>query len=311
MVRQVVHRLLLLAPVLFVVLLVTFVILQFAAGDPAKIYWRTHAGNMTPTPEQLEAIRQRLGLNDPQVVQFARWVGSVLRLDLGRTLWTNQLVLDELLARLPYTLALTGGALAVAVTISIPLGVVSAARPGSWTDTLARIFAISGISIPQFWLGLLLIYGLSLKLKLFPMMGSGGPLHLVLPALTLAMGPAAMLTRLVRANMLEVMSDDFVRTAYAKGLAEPVVLLKHTLRPALIPVVTLIGLQFGFLFGGAVVVETIFAWPGLGKWAVDGIFRRDIPVLRAFILVMGVIFVLANLLVDLVYVWIDPRVRAE
>ena len=125
------------------------------------------------------------------------------------------------------------------------------------------------------------------------------------------MGPAAMLTRLVRANMLEVMSDDFVRAAYAKGLSEPTVLLKHTLRPALIPVVTLIGLQFGFLFGGAVVVETIFSWPGLGKWAVDAIFRRDIPVLRAFILVMGVIFVLANLLVDLVYVWIDPRVRVE
>jgi peptide/nickel transport system permease protein len=310
MIHQVVQRLLLLVPVLFAVLLVTFVILQFAAGDPAKIYWRTHAGNMTPTPEQLEEIRQKLGLNDPQVVQFARWVGSVLRLDLGRTLWTNQLVLDELRARLPYTLALAGAALTLAVAISVPLGVVSAARPGSWIDALARTLAISGISIPQFWLGLLLIYGLSFKLKLFPMMGSGGPLHLALPALTLAVGPAAMLTRLVRANMLELMSHDFVRVAYAKGLAEPRVLLKHILRPALIPVVTLIGLQFGFLFGGAVVVETIFSWPGLGKWAVDGIFRRDIPVLRAFILVMGVIFVLANLLVDLVYVWIDPRVRA-
>jgi peptide/nickel transport system permease protein len=311
MVRQVVSRLLVLAPVLFLVLLVTFVILQFAAGDPARVYWRTHAGNMTPTPEQLEAIRRQLGLDDPPVVQFARWVGAVLRLDLGRTLWTNQPVLDELLARLPYTLALAGAALALAVGISVPLGVVSAARPGSWVDALARVFAISGISIPQFWLALLLIYGLSFKLRLFPMMGSGGPLHLVLPALTLAMGPAAMLTRLVRANMLEVMRDDFVRAAYAKGLSEPAVLLKHTLRPALIPVVTLVGLQFGFLFGGAVVVETIFSWPGLGKWAVDGIFRRDIPVLRAFILVMGVIFVLANLLVDLVYLWIDPRLRAE
>jgi peptide/nickel transport system permease protein len=311
MVRQVVHRVLLLAPVLFAVLLLTFMILQFAAGDPAKVYWRTHAGNMTPTPAQLEEIRQQLGLNDALVVQFARWAGSVLRLDLGRTLWTNQLVLDELLARLPYTLALAGAALGLAVAIAIPLGVVSAARPGSWMDTFARVFAISGISIPQFWLGLLLIYGLSFKVKLFPMMGSGGPLHLVLPGLTLAMGPAAMLTRLVRANMLEVMNDDFVRAAYAKGLAEPMVLLKHILRPALIPIVTLIGLQFGFLFGGAVVVETIFSWPGLGKWAVDGIFRRDIPVLRAFILTMGVMFVVVNLLVDLVYVWVDPRVRTE
>jgi peptide/nickel transport system permease protein len=298
-------------PVLFVVLLMTFVIMQFAAGDQAKVYWRTHAGNMTPTVEQLEAIRKELGLDDPLVVQFARWTAGVLRLDLGTTLWTNQPVREELLDRLPATLALAGTALAFAVAISVPLGIVSAARPGSWTDGLARIFAISGISVPQFWLGLLLIYVAGFKLQLLPMMGSGGLRHLVLPGLTLALGPAAMLTRLVRANMLEIMTDDFVKTAYAKGLSEPTVLVKHILRPALIPVVTLVGLQFGFLFGGAVVVETIFSWPGLGKWAVDGIAHRDMPVLRAFILVMGVIFVVANLLVDLVYVWIDPRIRRE
>ena len=308
MIRQVVQRLLLLVPVLFVVLLVTFVILQFAAGDPAKIYWRTHAGNMTPTPEQLEEIRQKLGLNDPQVVQFARWVGSVLRLDLGRTLWTNQLVLDELRARLPYTLALAGAALALAVAISVPLGVVSAARPGSWIDALARALAISGISIPQFWLGLLLIYGLSFKLKLFPMMGSGGPLHLALPALTLAVGPAAMLTRLVRANMLELMSYDFVRVAYAKGLAEPRVLLKHVLRPALIPVVTLIALQMPIVFGGAIVTEQIFRVPGIGSLLISAMLANDTPVIMAVTFVFSCLVVLCNLIADILYAWLDPRI---
>jgi peptide/nickel transport system permease protein len=311
MLVQTLRRLLMVGPVLFVVLLVTFVVMRFAAGDEAKIYWRMHSGNMTPTRAQLEAIREELGLNAPLPVQFLRWTGQVLRFDLGRTLWTNQPVAQELLERLPATLALAGTALGFAIVISVPLGIVSAARPGSWADAVARVFAISGISLPQFWLGLLLMYVVSFKLQLLPMMGSGGPQHLVLPALTLAMGPAAMLTRLTRANMLEIMTQDFAKTASAKGLSESAVLVKHVLRPALIPVVTLVGLQFGFLFGGAVVVETIFSWPGLGKWAVDGIFHRDMPVVRAFILLMGVIFVVANLLVDLVYVWIDPRIRSS
>jgi peptide/nickel transport system permease protein len=309
--QQVIQRLLLVVPVLFVVLLLTFVVMQWAAGDPARIYWRTHAGNMTPTPEQLAAIRTQLGLDDPAVVQFARWVGHVLRLDLGTSLWTKQPVWDELRSRLPATLVLAVTALFLAVMIAMPLGVLSAARHGSRLDGLVRVFAVSGISLPQFWLGLLLIYVVSFKWRWLPMMGSGGLPHLVLPALTLAMGPAAMLTRLVRASILEIMPDDFVQVARAKGLSQPAVLLKHVLRAALIPVVTLVGLQFGFLVGGAVVVETIFSWPGVGKWAVDGIFNRDLPVLRAFILVMGVVFVLVNLLVDLLYVWIDPRVRVE
>jgi peptide/nickel transport system permease protein len=311
MIVHVLERLLMVVPVLFLVLLVTFVVMRFATGDEAKVYWRMHSGNMTPTHAQLEAIREELGLNAPLPVQFLRWTGQVIRLDLGRTLWTKQPVIQELRERLPATLALAGTALGFAVAISLPLGIVSAARPGSRLDAVARVFAISGISLPQFWLGLLLMYLVSYKLKLLPMMGWGGPQHLVLPALTLAMGPAAMLTRLVRANMLEVMTQEFARTAYAKGLSEPSVLVKHILRPALIPVVTLVGLQFGFLFGGAVVVETIFSWPGLGKWAVEGIFHRDMPVVRAFILLMGVIFVVANLIVDLVYVWIDPRIRAS
>lgn len=311
MLQQVIQRLLLVVPVLFVVLLLTFVVMQWAAGDPARIYWRTHAGNMTPTPEQLAAIRTQLGLDDPAVVQFARWVGHVLRLDLGTSLWTKQPVWDELRSRLPATLVLAVTALFLAVMIAMPLGVLSAARHGSRLDGLVRVFAVSGISLPQFWLGLLLIYVVSFKWRWLPMMGSGGLPHLVLPALTLAMGPAAMLTRLVRASILEIMPDDFVQVARAKGLSQPAVLLKHVLRAALIPVVTLVGLQFGFLVGGAVVVETIFSWPGVGKWAVDGIFNRDLPVLRAFILVMGVVFVLVNLLVDLLYVWIDPRVRVE
>jgi peptide/nickel transport system permease protein len=197
----------------------------------------------------------------------------------------------------------------VAIVIAIPLGIVSAVYPKSLLDGLVRIFATSGICIPQFWLGLLLIFFFGFKLKLLPQMGSGTLFHLILPSVTLGFGPAAFLTRLVRANMLEVMTQDFVTTACAKGLSRSRLILKHVFRPALIPVVTMVGLQFGFIFGGAVIVETIFSWPGVGKWAVDGIFYRDMPVIRAFILVMGVIFVTANTLVDLVYMWVDPRIR--
>jgi len=296
-------------PVLFGVLLLTFVIMQVAAGDPAEVYWRTHAGNQTPALAQLEEIRVQLGLNDPLPIQFLRWVGEVVRLKLGKTLYTKQDVAQELFARFPYTLVLTGSALLVAVLIAVPLGILSAVYPKSFLDGLVRIFATSGICIPQFWLGLLLIYFMGFKLKLLPQMGSGTPLHLIMPALTLGVGPAAFLTRLVRANMLEVMTQDYIATACAKGLSHRRLILKHVFRPALIPVVTMIGLQFGFIFGGAVVVETIFSWPGLGKWAVDGIFYRDMPVIRAFIMVMGVIFVTANTLVDLVYMWVDPRIR--
>jgi peptide/nickel transport system permease protein len=302
-------RMLFVFPVLFGVLFLTFLIMQVAAGDPAKVYWRTHAGNQTPTLAQIEEIRVQLGLNNPLPVQFLRWVGEVVQLKLGKTLYTKQDVAQELFARLPYTLVLTGSALFIAILIAIPLGILSAVYPKSFLDGLVRIFATSGICIPQFWLGLLLVYFVGFKLKLLPQMGSGTPFHLIMPALTLGVGPAAFLTRLVRANMLEIMTQDFVVTACAKGLSRSRLILKHVFRPALIPVVTMIGLQFGFIFGGAVVVETIFSWPGVGKWAVDAIFYRDMPVIRAFVLVMGIIFVTANTLVDLVYMWIDPRIR--
>jgi len=304
-----VKRMLFIIPVLFGVLLVTFLIMQVAAGDPARVYWRTHAGNQTPTLAQLEEIRVQLGLNDPLPIQFLKWVGEVVQLKLGKTLYTKQDVAKELFARFPYTLVLTANALFVAIVIAIPLGIVSAVYPKSLLDGLVRIFATSGICIPQFWLGLLLIFFFGFKLKLLPQMGSGTLFHLILPSVTLGFGPAAFLTRLVRANMLEVMTQDFVTTACAKGLSRGRLILKHVFRPALIPVVTMVGLQFGFIFGGAVIVETIFSWPGVGKWAVDGIFYRDMPVIRAFILVMGVIFVTVNTLVDLVYMWVDPRIR--
>ena len=309
MIFYAVKRMLFIIPVLFGVLLVTFLIMQVAAGDPARVYWRTHAGNQTPTLAQLEEIRVQLGLNDPLPIQFLRWVGEVVQLKLGKTLYTKQDVAKELFARFPYTLVLTANALFVAIVIAIPLGIVSAVYPKSLLDGLVRIFATSGICIPQFWLGLLLIFFFGFKLKLLPQMGSGTLFHLILPSVTLGFGPAAFLTRLVRANMLEVMTQDFVTTACAKGLSRSRLILKHVFRPALIPVVTMVGLQFGFIFGGAVIVETIFSWPGVGKWAVDGIFYRDMPVIRAFILVMGVIFVTANTLVDLVYMWVDPRIR--
>ena len=309
MLTYILKRLLLVIPVLFGVLLITFIIMQVAAGDQARIYWRTHAGNQTPTKAQLEEIREQLGLNDSLVIQFFRWAGDVVQLRLGQTLYTKQSVARELIERFPYTLALTAAALLIAIVIAMPLGILSATYVGTSIDAGVRLFASSGICMPQFWLGLLLIYFLGFKLKWLPQFGSSTPLHLVMPAFTLAMGPAATLTRLIRANMLEIMTHDYVVTAYAKGVPRHRVILKHIFRPALVPVVTMIGLQFGFIFGGAVVVETIFSWPGVGKWAVDGIFHRDMPIIRAFILVMGVIFVTANLLVDLIYMWIDPRIR--
>jgi len=309
MLSYVLKRILLLFPVLFAVLLLTFFLTQLAAGDFAKIYWRMHAGNQTPTMAQLEKIRDEMGLNDPLLIQFFRWVGDVVRLRLGKTLYTKQDVAKELAARFPYTLALTGTALAFAILLAVPLGILSASKPGSFLDGLARVFASSGIAMPQFWLGLVLIYLIGFKLRLLPQLGSGTPMHLILPAITLALAPAATLTRLTRANMLEIMTNDFVSTAYAKGLPKFRVILKHVFRPALIPVVTMIGMQFGFIFGGAVVVETIFSWPGVGKWAVDGIFHRDMPILRTFILVMGFLFVIINMIVDLIYTWIDPRIR--
>ena len=309
MLFYILKRLLLVIPVLLGVLLITFIIMQIAAGDQARIYWRTHAGNQSPTKAQLEEIREQLGLNDPLPIQFFHWAGDVVQLRLGQTLYTKQSVVKELIDRFPYTLALTASALLMAIVIGLPLGILSATYKRTFIDAAARLFASSGICMPQFWLGLLLIYFLGFKLQWLPQFGSSTPLHLVMPAFTLAVGPAATLTRLIRANMLEIMTHDYVATAYAKGLPRHRVILKHIFRPALVPVVTIVGLQFGFIFGGAVVVETIFSWPGVGKWAVDGIFHRDMPIIRAFILVMGVIFVTVNLLVDLVYMWIDPRIR--
>ncbi len=304
-------RVVMVIPVLLLILVMAYSLIQVAAGDFAMIHWRTHAGNQSPTAAQLAQVREELGLNDPLPIQFFRWVGDVVRLDLGRSLMTRQLITREIAARAPYTLALTSAALLIIVCLSLPLGALSAWKCGTYVDALCRSCASIGIAIPQFWLGLLLMYVFSYQFRLLPMMGSGTVFHLVLPAVTLALGPAATLTRLTRANMLEIMSQDYVSTAFAKGLRERTVLLKHVLRPALLPVFTMVGLQFGFLFGGAVIVETIFSLPGLGKWAVDGIFARDMAVLRAFILMMGVLFVMVNLLVDIVYMWVDPRIRYE
>ena len=309
MLSYILKRILLVVPALFVVLLMTFVLINIAAGDPAKIYWRMHGGNLSPTLEQLANIREEFGLNDPMVIQFFRWIGNVAQLKLGKTLRTKQDVVKEFAARFPYTASLTLTAITLAVLIAIPLGLLSASKPGSFLDSLSRMFATAGIAIPQFWLGLLLMYFIAFRLHLLPQFGSGTPEHLILPAITLAVGPAATLMRLTRANMLEVMTYDFVSTAYAKGLSSFRVLLKHVFRPALIPIITMIGLQVGFIFGGSVVVETVFSWPGIGKWAVDAIFRRDIPIIETFILVMGCLFTALNLIVDLIYLWADPRIR--
>jgi len=309
MIGYISRRVLSLVPVLVIVALVSFFLIHFAAGDFANIYWRMHAGNTSPTKAQIEQIREERGLNDPLLIQFFRWFGEVIRLDFGKTLYTKEYVAKELTARLPYTLMLATAAVTIACIIGIPLGILGAIKAGRFLDGFIRVFASSGIAIPRFWLGLLLMYFLSYKLKLLPLMGSGTVYHLILPAITLGVSPAATLARLTRANMLEVMNNEYVSTAYAKGLPNSKVILKHVFRPALIPVITMIGLQFGFMFGGAVIVETVFSWPGIGKWAIDGIVWRDMPILRAFLLVMSLLFVTINLFVDIAYSFLDPRIR--
>jgi peptide/nickel transport system permease protein len=301
------QRLLFLLPVLLGVSLITFGLINLAPGDPADLILR--AGGVEPTWEAVEALREELGLNDPVYIQFGRWVRQAARLDLGKSFRTGQPVAAEILCRFPATLELACAALALVVLLALPLGILAALYRHALVDHLTRFGALAGASMPGFWLGLLLIYLFAVKLRLLPVMGRGGIEHLVLPAITLAFGMAATYARLLRASMLEVLGQDFIRVARAKGLAEKWVIGRHALKNALLPVVTMLGLSFGHLLGGTVIVESIFAWPGVGKFCLDAIFNRDYPVVQGYALFMAVVFVAVNLAVDLSYRLLDPRVR--
>lgn len=306
MLTYAIRRLLIAVPTLFGVVLLVFLMVRLAPGDPAVLL----AGEFA-TPETLQAIRERYGLDKPLPEQFFIYLGALLRGDLGESARSRRPVLSELQTYFPNTVQLATAAILVALITGIPLGILAALRPGTGLDLAVMVLALLGVSMPVFWFGLLAILIFSVNLGWFPVAGKGTLAHLVLPAITLGVNATALLARMTRGTLLEVLSQDYIRTARAKGLAERVVVLKHALRNALIPVVTVAGLEFGSLLAGAVITETIFAWPGLGQLLVGSILARDYPVVQGAVLLVATSFILVNLLVDLLYAWIDPRVRYD
>jgi peptide/nickel transport system permease protein len=286
----------------------TFGLTFLTPGDPARTVLRQQYGQ-TPSRAVVEAFREKHGLDEPLVVQYVDWLIGILQGDLGNSYLSGRPVVELLAEALPPTLQLSTAALVVALVVAVPAGVLSAVHQGEWIDTLSQLAALIGVSMPNFWLGYLLIISFSLQLSLFPVAGNGGLSHLVLPAVALGTGMTAIITRLVRMSLLEVLDEPYVKTARSKGLSERIVVYKHALRNALIPVVTVVGLQFGFLLSGAVVVEIVFQRPGLGVLLVDAVFARDYPVVQGAVLLIAVLFVLTNTLVDLTYQYLDPRIQ--
>lgn len=300
----IVKRLLLAIPVLFGVAFVVFAMVRVIPGDPAQII----AGEAA-TKEFVEAVRKDLGLDRPLLAQFASFMGNLLRGDLGRSIRSRAPVAIELWARIPNTLQLTLAGLLVAVGVGVSAGVVSAVRPYSLVDTGVMLVALAGLSMPVFWSGLMLILIFAVRLGWLPAVGTGSLAHLVLPAVTLGGATAAIIARMTRSSMLEVLRSDFIRTARAKGLAERSVVNRHAFRNALIPVITVVGLQMGTLLSGAVLTESVFAWPGVGRLLIEGILARDYPIVQASVLVVALAFVLVNLAVDVLYAVVDPRIH--
>lgn len=308
MIAYILRRAAALVPVWLGISLLAFSLANLAPGDPARLILERELGE-PPSEVAVEALRDELGLNDPFPVRYGRWVAQAAQGELGTSYRSGRPVLDELLAGFRITLEIAIPALLVALTISLVAGVVSAIRRNSVADHLSRVAALLGASIPGFWLAYLLLIVFSVRLGWLPVAGRGTWQHAVLPAVTLGVAPAAILTRLTRSSMLEVLGDDHIRTARAMGLRERSILFRRALRHAMLPVVTVAGLRFGHLLAGAVIVETVFAWPGIGKHAVDAIYNRDYPVIQGFVVLAGTIFVLVNLVVDLLYARLDPRVR--
>ncbi|HEY9830170.1 MAG TPA: ABC transporter permease [Stenomitos sp.] len=332
--RYILKRLLNLIPVILGITLLVFVLLHLIPGDPAQIL----AGERA-TPETVEAIREQLGLNKPLPVQYLLFLGNLLRFNLGNSIMSGASILQEIATRWPATFELSVAAMFIALILGIPAGVLAAVRKNSVIDNLTMSGSLLGVSMPVFWLGLLLIYLFAVHWQWLPpglrmsqeVASNFKPLtgfyvfdallqlnwkalkdvvaHLVLPALTLSTIPLAIIARITRSAMLEVLSQDYIRTARAKGVLERWVIFKHALKNALLPVVTIIGLQFGTLLSGAILTETIFSWPGIGFWIYDGILNRDYPVVQGGVIFVSISFVLINLLVDISYAFLDPRIQ--
>ncbi|MEX0414826.1 nickel ABC transporter permease [Bacillus sp. C30] len=298
------RRMLQLIPVLFGVVFVVFLIMQMVPGDPALLIAGEGASK-----ETVEQIRHQLGLDKPFIMQYFSYIGNILQGDFGVSIRSNRPVLDEVLIRLPITIELALCSIVITVVIGMIAGIISATKQYSWTDVSIMIIALLGVSLPSFWFGLMLIFYFSVQFQIFPVSGWGTWMHMILPALTLGASGAAIVARMTRSSMLDVIRQDYIRTARAKGVKERVVIYKHALRNALIPVITVVGLQFGALLGGTVLVESVFAINGLGRLIVDAIRMRDLPMLQGGVLIASVIFVLVNLIVDILYRYFNKRIE--
>lgn len=307
MLRYIANRLLISIPTVLIVTILVFLLLQFIPGDPAEIF----LGENRSTPELLAKVRHDMGLDRPLYVQYGSYMWNAMQGDFGRSLNNNRPVRDEILNRLPSTIELTLAALMIGVLLGVSLGIISALKHNTWIDSLSMFVALIGVSMPVFWLSLLLIFVFSVYLNWLPAIGQGGIKRLILPAFALGLLSSSTLARLVRSSMLDVLNQDFVRTARAKGLRERAVVLRHALRNALIPAVTVLGLQFGQLLSGAVITETIFSRLGIGKLYVDAILNKDFTMVQGITLFIAIAYVLINLLVDVSYAVIDPRVRYD
>jgi peptide/nickel transport system permease protein len=280
-------------------------LIHLVPGDPVRIMFAQSHG---VTAEQIEAMRSQLGLDRPIWEQYLMYMGRLFEGDLGRTVRGQQPVLDVLMARIPYTIVLAATALVISMAIGLTLGFVAAYKRGTWIDTSLMVTAIMGVSIPHFWLGLLLLFVFVMQLQWLPVV-SGDWRALILPAVTLGVANAAIIARLTRSSMIDIFGQDFMRTAWAKGLPKTVVLYRHALRAGLVPVVTMMGLQFTYMMGGAIVVENVFAWNGVGRMAIEAIFARDYPTIQGFILLFACVVVLVSIIIDILYACLDPRIR--
>lgn len=294
--------------VLLGVSILTFSLTFFTPGDPARTILRQQMGGRSPSPEALERFRETNGLNDPIPVQYVNWVTDVVQGDLGVSYHSSTPVMTLIEQNIMPTVELAAAGLLIALVISIPTGVISAVHKGGRLDYGSQVLALLGLSMPNFWLGYLLMLVFAVQLGVLPTHGFGTFGHLVLPAVTLGTGMAAVITRLLRSSMLEVLDEEYIQTARSKGLKERIVVYKHTLRNALIPVITIVGLQFGYLLNGAVIIEMVFQRPGLGSLLIDAIFARNYPVVQGLVLIVAVVFVVTNLLVDITYRYVDPRI---
>jgi peptide/nickel transport system permease protein len=334
MLRYIIRRFLTIIPVLLGVSILVFSFIRLIPGDPATVMLGERA-----TAESVARVREQLGLDKPVYQQYLIYVGGVLHGDLGTSVLRQERVTQELIRRFPATLELSLGAILFALLIGVPSGILSATRRGSWIDSLSMLIALTGVSMPIFWLGLMLSFTFAVILHWLPtsgrltattvyhpitnviivdslLQGNGtllidGLRHLTLPAVALGTIPMAIIARMTRSAMLETLGQDYIRTAQAKGLQQRVVILRHALRNALLPVITVVGLQVGILLSGAILTETIFAWPGIGRWIVDAIYSRDYPIVQGVTLFIASIFVLVNLTVDVLYAFVDPRIHYE